>query len=347
VNSEDEIVGYASDLGMSFSAVSEEDMTKINLQFNGKAISVQIGSGEREGEIYIEGYSIDSGAVATLTTDDFNALETLMLEIAINDNDLRKMFVRTLNLLYSWPPKLSLFVLMDESVVIVWIGGFLPLIFNRSVLDFPPFVIDICDDYGKPHDGWYFNYFLIFPIKVNEVTKTVGGEECIGRCGGECMGDTLVENWLNLYTQDCFNHDVCCDEQGLLHWDCDMIFILCIDDFVSVLDNCLKAYDTTTTSSSTTTTTSVTSTTSPSSSTTTTAICLSEEIYGEGSEEVELLRYVRDNVLSQTPEGQELIRLYYQWSPVIVKAMEEDEEFRDNVQDMIDGVLGLVGEETE
>jgi len=40
VNSEDEIVGYASDLDMSFSAVSEEDMTKINLQFNGKVISV-------------------------------------------------------------------------------------------------------------------------------------------------------------------------------------------------------------------------------------------------------------------------------------------------------------------
>ena len=75
--------------------------------------------------------------------------------------------------------------------------------------------------------------------------------------------------------------------------------------------------------------------------------CTSELIYGENSEEVALLRYIRDNVLNQTPEGQELIRLYYQWSPVIVKAMEADEEFKDDVKEMIDGVLMLIAEETE
>ena len=47
--------------------------------------------------------------------------------------------------------------------------------------------------------------------------------------------------------------------------------------------------------------------------------------------------------MSQTQEGQEIIRLYYQWSPVIVKAMEEDEEFKEEVKEMIDGVLELVG----
>ena len=72
--------------------------------------------------------------------------------------------------------------------------------------------------------------------------------------------------------------------------------------------------------------------------------CPTEELYGEQSAETEILRYVRDNVLSQTPEGQELIRLYYQWSPVIVKAMEEDEEFREQVKGMIDGVLELIKE---
>jgi len=84
--------------------------------------------------------------------------------------------------------------------------------------------------------------------------------------------------------------------------------------------------------------------------TTTTTIegaCPSEEIYGEDSEETELLRYVRDNVLSQTFEGQELISLYYQWSPVIVEAMEGDEEFREEVKEMVDGVLALLGKEVE
>jgi hypothetical protein len=92
-----------------------------------------------------------------------------------------------------------------------------------------------------------------------------------------------------------------------------------------------------------TTTVPVTTTTSiPSGTTTTVEPCTSEAIYGENSEETELLRYIRDNVLSQTPEGQELIRLYYELSPVIVEMMEEDEEFKAPVKEMIDGVLPLI-----
>ena len=62
------------------------------------------------------------------------------------------------------------------------------------------------------------------------------------------------------------------------------------------------------------------------------------------SKETELLRHFRDNVLSQTPEGQEAIKLYYEWSPVIVNAMEEDEEFKENIKEMVDGVLPLIRE---
>jgi len=46
--------------------------------------------------------------------------------------------------------------------------------------------------------------------------------------------------------------------------------------------------------------------------------------------------------LSETPEGQELIRLYYEWSPAIVKAMEEDEGFMEDVKGMIDGILPFI-----
>ena len=70
-------------------------------------------------------------------------------------------------------------------------------------------------------------------------------------------------------------------------------------------------------------------------------------LYGEDSEKVEMLREFRDNVLSQTPEGREIIRLYYQWSPVIVKAMEEDEEFKSELKELIDGVLLLIMEDVE
>ena len=72
------------------------------------------------------------------------------------------------------------------------------------------------------------------------------------------------------------------------------------------------------------------------------SLCPTETLCGEHSEEAELLRYFRDNVLSQTPEGRELIKLYYELSASIVKAMEEDEEFKAQVKEMIDGVLPLI-----
>jgi hypothetical protein len=81
--------------------------------------------------------------------------------------------------------------------------------------------------------------------------------------------------------------------------------------------------------------------------TTTTALCPSETIFGKYSEKIELLRYFRDTVLSKTPEGQEIIRLYYEWNPVILKVMEEDEEFKDNLKEMLVGILPLIGEKVE
>jgi len=72
--------------------------------------------------------------------------------------------------------------------------------------------------------------------------------------------------------------------------------------------------------------------------------CPTEVLYENDSEETELLRYFRDNVLTKTPEGQELIKLYYELSPAIVKMMEEDEELRGELKEMIDGVLLLIRE---
>ena len=58
-----------------------------------------------------------------------------------------------------------------------------------------------------------------------------------------------------------------------------------------------------------------------------------------------MLRHFRDTVLSKTSEGQELIRLYYTWSPVIVQAIQEDEESKEDIKQMIDGVLPMIGRE--
>jgi len=79
----------------------------------------------------------------------------------------------------------------------------------------------------------------------------------------------------------------------------------------------------------------------------TTTSCPAELLYGENSEEVELLRYLRDTIISTTPEGQELIKLYYQWSPAIVKALQDDEKLKEEGKTLTDGILLLMRGEKE
>jgi hypothetical protein len=77
------------------------------------------------------------------------------------------------------------------------------------------------------------------------------------------------------------------------------------------------------------------------------AHCPIISIYGDHSDETEMLRHFRDNVLNQTQEGKEFINLYYQWSPAIVKVMEENEEFKAEVKGMIDAVLPVIEKAVE
>jgi len=90
--------------------------------------------------------------------------------------------------------------------------------------------------------------------------------------------------------------------------------------------------------------TSTSSTTSTSTTTTTcnNPLCCSEQVYGEDSENTKLLRQFRDEVLKSTPEGQEMIRLYYELSPIIVKAMEEDESFKKSIKETLDEIMPII-----
>lgn len=70
--------------------------------------------------------------------------------------------------------------------------------------------------------------------------------------------------------------------------------------------------------------------------------CAILEIYGRDSEKVELLRKYRDTVLSQSPEGRAITRLYYAWSPILVQIMEEDNAFKEDLKSLIDTFLPLI-----
>ena len=70
--------------------------------------------------------------------------------------------------------------------------------------------------------------------------------------------------------------------------------------------------------------------------------CTVETLYGEDSEEVALFKYLRNNILNHTPEGQEIIELYYEWSPAILQAIKHDEVFKEEVKKLFDELLPLI-----
>ena len=112
---------------------------------------------------------------------------------------------------------------------------------------------------------------------------------------------------------------------------------------------------TTTTADVTTTTTTAdvttTTTTADVTSTTTTARtdrkCCLLKIYGEDSDEIAIMRYIRDNVLSKSEEGREIIKTYYRLSPAIARAMRRDKELKAEIKEMVDGILEATLENAE
>jgi len=83
------------------------------------------------------------------------------------------------------------------------------------------------------------------------------------------------------------------------------------------------------------------------SSTSIPSLCPAEVLYGQDSEETSLLRSIRDDILSKTSEGQQLIELYYQWSPVMIGLMEHNEEFKNEIATIMDRILVLICSEIE
>jgi hypothetical protein len=75
--------------------------------------------------------------------------------------------------------------------------------------------------------------------------------------------------------------------------------------------------------------------------------CFLLRLYGEGSEEVGMLRRFRNHFIDSGPEGEEIIKFYYKWSPLLVKAIEDDEELEEQLREVVDTVLFLTEEKID
>jgi hypothetical protein len=70
-------------------------------------------------------------------------------------------------------------------------------------------------------------------------------------------------------------------------------------------------------------------------------------IYGDDSPQAKALRTFRDAVLRQTPEGRELIRLYYQWGPFVARAISADDQLREQAEQLADAVVMMMAGRAE
>lgn len=71
-------------------------------------------------------------------------------------------------------------------------------------------------------------------------------------------------------------------------------------------------------------------------------LCPAEQLYGEHSEEVKLLKRFRDTVLMHMPEGKSLIRLYYRLSPDVAAAVRNNAGVRFSMKTLLDELLPMV-----
>jgi hypothetical protein len=105
-----------------------------------------------------------------------------------------------------------------------------------------------------------------------------------------------------------------------------------------------------TTTSTTSTTQPETSTTSISGTTTTTTPatqCPAEAIYGNNSEETELLREYRDKVLSKSATGRQMIKTYYELSPAVAEVLQQNETAKSNARRVLDSLMPAIREKVK
>jgi hypothetical protein len=71
------------------------------------------------------------------------------------------------------------------------------------------------------------------------------------------------------------------------------------------------------------------------------ALCPAELMYGEASPEVAFLKDFRDAILRRTPEGRHVIKLYYDVSPALALALQEDAMLASEIKAIVDSFLRL------
>jgi hypothetical protein len=125
----------------------------------------------------------------------------------------------------------------------------------------------LCAKIGNKVQGSYplISSTLSFPFAEVDGTESykvrVGGEQCLGRCGGDCVDSVVGVTGFgkNSYARDCLDHDICALRRGETSSACNFIFSDASNDFFSssckhdlVIENMVVSNDSTATNQAST-----------------------------------------------------------------------------------------------
>ncbi|WP_420264569.1 hypothetical protein [Candidatus Magnetominusculus dajiuhuensis] len=263
---------------VAFSAENKrtDETIEVSLLLNNKQVNVIIGYGSKDDVLQILGS--DGQSQTMMLTESDSALIHRALDAVSQENTgsdvLVSKLTRVLNLLDFWPSTLPVNFLnsveqgrgtnssvcglsmprpLSTSLCSLFANANLtnPAYVTKTgrlcsgTASFDPSTLLIATALGVEAAGaWLAGQAVLWePIDSLDITTiptVLGGDSCVGRCGKGCnqVGFNPVNEDRNIYTQACFDHDVCADQYtlGIADPRCNYLFLPCITDAIKGTD---------------------------------------------------------------------------------------------------------------
>jgi hypothetical protein len=222
------LAGGMPELGVVYEVTTRAGAIEIDLAFAGKRAALRWSSA-RSFEVRVSPAGTPSSSCTALTAEDTRVLEAVALRWREQPPPgVAGLYLAgTVQVLRDWPEALPVCLFREGARALLLMPDGQAVAFTRPAAGTAASAagVNICDKFGSPHAARYPTAVRVplRPVSFVESVRVVGSGGCLGRCGRGCLGDGFPEGF-NIYTQACFNHDVCVDELGLLALPCALIF---------------------------------------------------------------------------------------------------------------------------
>lgn len=214
--SETSITGYAAHLATSYSSqFMDNKRVLVTIKLEGKIIINNVNLSDKTFELKV--FNKKTGKLTSLNIDELQVLSQLSTLLGENNTfPVQDILLRTIDLVRSTDP---------DGEDINFSSHKIKDILEKKNKIKPQVYTSLCPNIGETIIGIYTNNNQI--IQVPAVIGPCYTDECLGRCGPGCNGSQV-------YTQQCFNHDLCTGATG--RW-----FGPCKDEWLAAADGYLFA----------------------------------------------------------------------------------------------------------